>query len=369
MVANRSVLEDPEIYRRSFEDSAEAIVITDVDGRIIAVNRAWLDLYGYTREEVLGRTTSLIKSPHTTPEVYRYMWERIQDPAIGSWRGEIINCAKGGAEIPVLLTISPIRRDGEIIAYLGLGLDLRERRQAEEMKALYDLIMRHDLKSPLSGMMGLLGVMHDGLAGDLTVKQKDLLQRAMRSGDRMAAIIATSLDLEKLRRGTLRLDLSDVDLYSVVRESFETLADQARRAEVSLKLRSGVRPASAEDLLVLQLDPIHLQRAVDNLVKNAIEAAPAGTDVLVTIEETDGSASIRVQNGGDPIPPPVRATLFHPFSTYGKRGGTGLGIYGVKLAVEAMGGSIRYETGEAGTLFEIAFPRGRGSSGSASPAA
>lgn len=351
----RTLLEDPDLYRQSFEDSTEAIVFTDLQGRIVAVNRAWLDLYGYRREDVIGQTTNLIKSPHTTPDVYRFMWEQIQDPAVGSWRGEIVNCAKGGEEIPVLLTISPVRRDGEIIAYMGIGLDQRERKRTEEMKDIYDLVMRHDLKAPLGGMLALLHVMLDGMTGDLTEKQTEILRRAVRSGERMKEIIATSLDMEKLRRGTLRLDLSDVDLFAAARESIETLADHAQRSEVALELRAGDRLASETDRLVMRLDAVHLQRAVDNLVKNAIEAAPSGSPVVVTIVGSGCAGAIRVHNGGNPIPPPVRATLFHPFSTFGKKGGTGLGVYGVKLAVESMGGTIRYESGEGGTLFEIAF--------------
>jgi signal transduction histidine kinase len=76
----------------------------------------------------------------------------------------------------------------------------------------------------------------------------------------------------------------------------------------------------------------------------------------VSIVERGDEARIRVHNEGAPIPPDVRATLFHPFSTYGKRGGTGLGIYGVKMAVEAMGGRVDCETGAKGTVFEIVFP-------------
>lgn len=351
----RDLIKDPDLFRKSFEDSTEAIVFTDLQGRIFAVNQAWLNLYGYARDEVIGQTTRLIKSPHTTSDVYRYMWERIQDPSVGSWKGEIVNAAKNGEEIPVLLTISPVRHDGGIVAYMGIGLDQRERKQIEEMKELYDLVMRHDLKAPLGGILALLHVMLDGMTGELSDRQRDILQRAVRSGERMKEIIATSLDLEKLRRGTLRLDLAEVDLFAVVRETFETLADPAARAQVSLELRAGPRPAVASDRLTLRLDPVHLQRAVDNLVKNAIEAAPSESPVLVEVSGADGKGAIRVINGGKPIPPPVRATLFHPFSTYGKKGGTGLGIYGVKMAVEAMGGAIRYETGEEGTMFEIAF--------------
>ena len=353
-----SLADDPEIYRQSFRDSTDSIVITDRDGRIVTANRAWLELYGYELDEVVGRTTRLIKSQNATPEMYRYMWSQIADPATGHWKGEIVNCKKGGEEVPVLLTITPIRREDRIAGYMGIGIDISERKQIEEMRGLYDLMVRHDLKAPLGSMIALLQTLQDGYAGKLDAAQSDLVERGLRSGKRMLEIIATSLDVEKLRRGTLRLDIEDVDLFGVVRASIETLSEMAKAKEVSVSLRAGERPAEDEDRLVLRLDPIHLQRCTDNLIKNAIEASPRGGPVRVSIEEDGAGARIRIHNGGDPIPPDVRPTLFHPFSTYGKRGGTGLGIYGVKMAVEAMGGRVDYETGAAGTTFEIVLQKG-----------
>ena len=360
--------DDPEIYRQTFRDSTDAIVITDVDGRIAVANQAWLDLYGYTLDEVAGKTTNIIKSDHTTSEMYRYMWSQIADPAKGHWKGEIVNRKKDGDEVPVMLTITPIRRDGAIVGYMGLGIDMSERARLEEMKDLYDMVVRHDLKAPLGNMIALLQTLRDGYAGKLEAAQRDFVDRSLRSGQRMLEIIATSMDLEQLRRGTLRLELTDVDIFEAARSSIETLANLSERKGVRLALFAGDKPAVTTDKLVLRLDPVHLQRCTDNLIKNAVEAAPSGSEVVVSIDEREAAARIRIRNGGDPIPPDVRATLFHPFSTYGKRGGTGLGIYGVKMAVEAMGGRVDYETGEDGTAFELVFPTARSSrGGSAAP--
>lgn len=352
-----SLADEPEVYRQSFRDSTDAMVITDREGRIVTVNRAWLDLYGYALEEVVGQTTRLIKSPHTTPEMYRHMWSQIADPSTGHWKGEIVNCKKSGEEVPVLLTITPIRKDGEIAGYMGIGIDMSERQQIEEMKSMYDLVVRHDLKAPLGSMIALLQTLQDGYAGTLEPLQLDLVARGLRSGRRMEEIIATSLDMEKLRRGTLRLDIEDVDCFEVVRASIDTLSELAEGRKVSVSLFAGDRPAEPPDRLILRLDPIHLQRCTDNLLKNALEASGRGDSVRVSVDGRAGEARISIHNGGEAIPPDVQATIFHPFSTYGKRGGTGLGVYGVKMAAEAMGGRVEYETGAAGTTFVLIFPR------------
>ena len=357
--------DQPEFYRQVFHDSTDAIILTDVQGRIVVANRAWLDLYGFKIEEVRGQTTRLIKSDLTTPEMYAYMWSCIGDPNQGFWKGEIVNRKRSGEEVPVLLTITPIRAEGATIGYMGLAIDLTERRRVEEMRELYNLIVRHDLKAPLGALSALLETLADGYAGPLTSSQHEVLGRALRASGRMREIIATSLDLEKMKQGKLQVDSVDVDLFGIARGSIETLSELAQRKQVSVELLAGERPANLQDRLILWTDPVHLQRSADNLIKNAIEASPSASVVSVRIDATGERVRLSVHNDGPPIPPDVRATLFHPFSTFGKRGGTGLGIYGVKMAVEAMGGSTDYKTGDAGTTFTIALPVEPGSGGGA----
>jgi PAS domain S-box-containing protein len=358
MTAEHEILEDrPEFYRQAFHDSNDAIVLTDVEGHIVTVNQAWLTLYGYAIDEVRGQTTRIIKSAHTTPEVHAYMWSRIADPSQGFWKGELINRTRTGEEIAVLLTITPIRSEGRLIGYMGLGIDMTERRRIEEMQELYHLVVRHDLKAPLGSLSALLDTLADGYAGALSPLQSDIVGRARRSAKRMQDIIVTSLDLEKLKRGTLQVESVEADILAILRDSIATLIDLAAGKQVRTTLLIEGRPADLADHFTLRTDPVHLQRCTDNLIKNAIEASPAGTTVDVEVTSSSERTTIRVHNDGPPIPPDVRATLFHPFSTFGKRGGTGLGIYGVKLAVEAMGGNIDYETGEGGTAFRIGLPR------------
>jgi len=341
---------DQDTYAQSFRDSTDTVIITDPAGRILDANPAWLRLYGYTKAEALGASTRIIQGPHTSREMYEHMWSQIRDPAVGHWRGSIVNRTRSGEEVPILLTITPIRKGGAITGYLGIGLDDRERVRTEELRNLYDMVVRHDLKAPLGAAITSLQTLLEGYVGELTAPQRDVLSRALRAANQMQGIIATSLDLEKLRRQQLRLDLADVDLADAVRTAFDTLRDVADRRGVRLE---GPPP---EVRVVRRLDGVHVQRCVDNLVKNAVEAAPRGTAVVVAFAEEGPAVALRVQNAGPPIPPDVRATLFHPFSTFGKRGGTGLGLYGVKLTVEAMGGTVSHETGAEGTAFTLRFP-------------
>lgn len=350
-----------EIYRRSFEDSTDGIILTDTRSRILRANRAWLAMHGYQEHEVVGQKTSIVRGPLTSDAVYVHMWEQISNPQLGFWKGELVNRRKDGAELPLLLTITPVREGESIAGYMAISIDQTERKQAEELKRLYELVVWHDLKSPVAAIQSLLGLVLGEIAGPLTADQRDLVGRATAQAVRMQELIATTLDLEKLKAKKLRLDLQDVELFAAARSSFQTLGSAAAALELRLALFASDRPAADSDEQVLELDPVHLQRCVDNLVKNAIEASPRGGEVTVRISQAAGAVRLSVRNGGKPIPPDVKATLFHPFGTYGKRGGTGLGLYGVKMLVEAMGGAVSFTTGETGTEFTLEFPAKPGS--------
>jgi hypothetical protein len=97
--------------------------------------------------------------------MYAYMWVQISDPRKGSWSGEIVHRRKNGEEVPVLLTITPIRLVGEIAGYMGIGIDLSERKRAEEMKELYDMVVRHDLEVAPLAVIFLLQALRDGWRG------------------------------------------------------------------------------------------------------------------------------------------------------------------------------------------------------------
>ncbi|MCR4288107.1 MAG: PAS domain-containing protein, partial [Deltaproteobacteria bacterium] len=96
-------------FQKLFRFSNDAVVVTDRDGNIMDVNQAFLDIYGYNKDEVLGKNPRLLKSGYFTKEQYELMWADILDPKKGYWKGEIINKRKDGSEVPALLSINAIK--------------------------------------------------------------------------------------------------------------------------------------------------------------------------------------------------------------------------------------------------------------------
>ena len=98
---------DPAVLLRAFEQSPEAIVITDANNRIVGANQAFSELTGYGVDEVLGENPKFLSSGHASPELYAQMWQALDSN--GFWEGEIWDKRKDGSTYPKWLSISAIR--------------------------------------------------------------------------------------------------------------------------------------------------------------------------------------------------------------------------------------------------------------------
>jgi nitrogen fixation negative regulator NifL len=128
-----------ELNATVFDSSADAIIITDLDARIISVNAAFSRITGYSAAEAIGRNPSLVQSGRQDRNFYERMWHDILDK--GAWRGELVNRRKDGSLYDALATITAFRdQDGRVQHFIGVSSDISERKRAEA-----DLLRAHRL--------------------------------------------------------------------------------------------------------------------------------------------------------------------------------------------------------------------------------
>jgi signal transduction histidine kinase len=176
-----------------------------------------------------------------------------------------------------------------------------------------------------------------------------------RAGQRMQRMITELLDFTGNRpESGLPLQLRSTDLAAIVAASLDEirLLHPAR----SLELHSSpVGPCLGA------WDPDRLVQLCGNLIGNAIEHSPPGSAVSIELTSDVTTAQLRISNTGNPIPPDILATLFHPFRRPSQRtrsnGGVGLGLHIVKQVVSAHSGSITVESDETATVFSVSLPR------------
>lgn len=213
----------------------------------------------------------------------------------------------------------------------------------------HDNVMRHELRSPLSGIISAVdGVLAEDALNDET---RTLLEKVRGSGRRLLEIVDGALTLALVESGRYAGRMEAVDVLDVAREVCRDLDDLARSRGVAVR----VLGASGQDE-VMALGARRLCRSVlSHLLRNALEASPGGG--TVTLEATGGEAcEVTVHNAGV-VPQEAREHFFERYFSHGKDDGVGLGTYAARRLARAMGGEVFMETDEQwGTTLTLRLP-------------
>jgi len=227
-----------------------------------------------------------------------------------------------------------------------LASQVEELNRAAKLREDVDRIMRHDLKSPLNPVVGFSELMSTD--ANITEKQKEWLGFIHQSGLKMLEMINRSLDLFKMERGSYNYQPSLFDLPGLIRRTIKDLQMIGEGKGVGIKLTGEPVSIYGDETLCYSM--------LSNLVKNALEAAPGGTEVGISVVEEAGQVVTRIHNQGA-VPEQIRDAFFEKYTTAGKKGGTGLGTYSARLMAETMLGEISMASGEEqGTTITVKLP-------------
>ncbi len=325
---------------------AGVVVIDPEAHRVLNINAAGAAMLGLERESVIGRSCFDCFCSDRNGKCP--MVEGGQ--RVASLERNIRDAS--GREIPILKHAVWASLVGRA-CILESFVDISEQKKLESLREDVERMTRHDLKAPLTGIIGLPDVLmgQDGLSED----QRGLLALIKESGLRMLDMINLSLDLYKMEAGTYVLDPRPVEVCRVLENVMSDLRPHARCKGVVFRCETDGGPglrgpvvALGEELLFFSL--------FSNLLKNAVEASPQEGEVVVSLLGRD-RVWIVLHNAGA-VPRDIRNTFFDKYVTSGKSGGTGLGSYSARLIVQHLGGSISFATDEdAGTTFFLSLPR------------
>ncbi|MBM4445898.1 MAG: HAMP domain-containing histidine kinase [Chloroflexi bacterium] len=245
-----------------------------------------------------------------------------------------------------------------VLANLGaVALERAELLEEEKRQFLrFVSIAAHDLKAPLAAIQTFLGVILDGLAGDLNEKQRHMMQRASQRINELLNLISNLLDIPRIELGQLVQEMTEVSLAQVIDSFIEEGSSLAEQK--GLRFSAHIQP----NLSCVYGAPIRLKQVITNLVNNAINYTDEG-EVVMRVMETDSEILVEVADTGCGIPPDDIPRLFKDFFRGSNAGpkGTGLGLSISRRIVEAHGGKIWAEspcaeTGK-GSKFCFTLPR------------
>ena len=330
-----------------FNTTADGMWVMDRDGHILKTNSAFETLSGLGIEEVVGRKCYEVFPGTNCNTECCSRAQILRD--IKTATHEVEKIRFDGEKRYCLVSTTPfLGNNGEVTGIAGSFKDITERKELERLREDVERIMRHDLKTPLNGLIGLPQVMLED--ENLTTNQVEYLHMIMDAAYRMLGQINLSLDLYKMETGSYEFSPNQVDLGELLDQLTCELNIFAKTNGVRLEL-------TGNSLCIAKAEEMLSHTMFSNVLTNAVEASQVGETVTVRVANGE-DVVVSVHNNGV-VPEAVRKNFFEKYTTYGKTKGTGLGTYSAKLMAEVQGGSIGFETSEdAGTTVRVCLPKG-----------
>jgi PAS domain S-box-containing protein len=355
---NERLIQQQRRFIRSIVDTdPNLILVHDPDGRIVLVNQAGLDFYGWESENVVGRREIELR-PQRAEEIERRhrdhqeILDRLRERFIPE---ETVTDRHGNLRWLQTAKRPLISPDGTTRLVLSVSIDISERKRAEEelrkakaaaesanrAKSEFVANMSHEIRTPMNGVIGMTNLLLDT---PLSPEQRGFAEIVRQSAESLLGIINDILDFSKIEAGKLRFEPVNFDLRDAVDSCVDLLQEKATRKH--LRLSSHL----PDDLgTALFGDAGRIRQVLLNLIANAIKFTEhGGVHVEVSAENetpTDIMMRFEVSDTGIGVDPKVQSRLFHPFTqadgtTTRKYGGTGLGLAICKQLVELMQGQI-----------------------------
>ena len=331
----------------------DSIVVIDQDLMIIEASPGTERMYGYPKEARMGTSSMNIVHPDdqlfVAGELRRMFAKEIDElvsyrfrahHADGHWliietRGRLLDDEDGQSPRAVLVS----RDVTEAVAFEeALATAKEEAERANAAKSEFMSRMSHELRTPLNSVLGFAQILQMELESK---EDLELVDHVFKSGQHLLTLINEVLDISRVESGNIGLSPEPVDLHGLVTECLDIIGPQASERDV------GIGFSDSFDYPVLA-DHLRLKQVILNLLSNAIKYNRSHGSVTLHCEKKSGSVRFSVSDTGFGIAPELRERLFTAFDRLDAetRGieGTGLGLTLSKSLIEAMGGTLGFET-------------------------
>lgn len=327
---------DETRFQWLFEGAVVPIIVTDLDGYIVDVNRKATEFLAYRREQLLRLPITAIHRMGTGPIGANRFDSLVSGQEVefrtSAWR-------RDGVDIPVLVRAQRVFLDDhDVIAWVEQ--DITTQLELEQLRQDLTAMVYHDLRGPLHAVYGSLTTLGRLLANNSQTAVLDLLQVGVRSTRQLSRMIESLLDIQRLEAGKAILDSKPTSLHNLLASAAQLIQPLATEANQRLAFELN------DDLPFVEVDSDMILRVVTNLMENALKYSPSGGFIRLGAHLTDDGVRISVTDSGPGIPEHMQRQIFDKFSRvkyHDVPKGIGLGLAFCRLAVEAHGGNIWVE--------------------------
>jgi len=348
------VRDDLLILKHAVENTVEGFVTIDEQHKVIFFNKAAEDIFGYSRDEVVGKDLNAILSPDCSKNhrqaVSRYVKTRV--PGRIGHETEMVATRKSGEIFPVLISFSVTEVNGRLF-FTGIVRDLTETKRlqdqimrSERLSALGQSVaeITHEIKNPLMVIGGFAQQLSRSISDEKGIKKLQIITQEVERLERLLAELRDSY----LPSTTVS---EKVDVEDLQEETLSMVGKECTENNVKIELRvdKGAKFVAG--------DRNKLKQVLLNLFKNSIDAMAQGGTLSVRARSSGDNVVITIVDEGCGIPMKDKERIFSPFYTT-KSYGTGLGLSISKRIIEQhKGGSLNVESEEGkGTTFTITLP-------------
>ena len=378
--AEKRLREQGELLQVTLASIGDAVIATDVNGRVNFINPTAAAITGWDGGAASGKPFD---------EVFQIINEDTGEPIespfeIVKREGNVVGLAnhtvlitRDGRKLPIEDSGAPIRDpDGNMIGVIVVFHDTSERRRidqereallrseqearkeaeaADRLKDEFLATVSHELRTPLSAILGWSAMLNLGdIDAETSANALKVIERNARS---QASIIDDILDVSRIITGKLNIEQRRVDLAPIIHTAIDTLHPAATAKGIKLTVTIDATPG------LVTGDPARLQQIVWNLVSNAIKFTPAGGRIAAQLTRLDSHLELSVRDNGIGISKQFLPCVFERFrqadsSTTRQHGGLGLGLAIVRHLVELQGGTVAAESEGAGqgAIFRVRLP-------------
>ncbi len=345
--------ESEERFRTVFEDGPLGLVIVGLDHSLLAANPAYCRMTGYNEQELSQIRVTEIVYPQDAKKVSEFERRFVGTDAPCPERLEVRHVRKNGEVFWGRIMVSMVHGpDGKPSHAIATVEDITEQKEAEQLREQYISFVSHDLRSPLSVVIGQASTLQQQLLRKGLERESERMGAIVQNCWRMNSMIEDLVETTRMESGQMRINKVPTDLAQLVTE----IAGRVGTPEQAARIRVDC-PDCLPQVLI---DQERMERAFVNLITNALKYSPPDSPVILKVALEDGEALISVIDQGTGIRPEDLPWIFERFYravTKKKTEGLGLGLYITRLIAEAHGGRVWVESEVGkGSAFHLSLP-------------
>ncbi len=337
-------------------DIRDGIITFRSDGTLLSFNPGAQSIFGHSLPDILHKPVQILFQ--NDAGVSMLSGRGAEATVAAGIPVELDGLRRNGSRVPVEVRLSAGISSGENV-YTGLIRDISDREEMDRMKNEFISTVSHELRTPLTSINASLGLLADGVAGELSPDSRELVRIGRDNSERLVRLIGQILDIEKMEAGKQDYELRALEIGPIVEQVVETYRALANQSAVTLNFTDSTKRGRA------RADEDRVIQVVSNLLSNALRFSEREAKIEIDVARHDGAIRVSVTDHGAGIPESFRPRVFQKFaqadgSDSRRQGGTGLGLSICQAIIEDLGGKIGFETeiGE-GTTFSFDLPEWR----------